>query len=357
LASQQTPGAFAFGLRLLALDSTVEDVADTPANAAFFGRLTPGKTASAYRQARCLYVAEVGTHAIVDAILAPCQASERTLAKGVLRSVTSDMLVLLDRGLFASWLVAAIGAGGGHVLARLEANWFSTPSQVLADGSYLVHLPAGSQTGLKQPLTLRIIEYRLDPALADELSQLAHSPTARCSDPRQVHPLVTTLLDPQHAPALDLICLYHERWEIESSIDEMKTHQRLASHPLRSKFPTGVLQELYGMLLAHYAVRAFMAASAQEAQLDPDRLSFTHAIHVLHDAARIAPFIPSTHKLRFWHFVLAELRQPSSLLPPRRLRFNRRVIKRLPTAFRRRRPTDKGLHLKRRSFSDLLLIY
>jgi Insertion element 4 transposase N-terminal len=122
IATLQTPGAFAFGLRLMAIDSTLEDVPDTPTNAAFFGRLTAKATASPYPQARCLYLAEVGTHALVDALFAPCRLSEHHLLKGLLRSLIAGMLVLLDRGLFSCANVAAVQATGAQVLARLEAG-------------------------------------------------------------------------------------------------------------------------------------------------------------------------------------------------------------------------------------------
>jgi hypothetical protein len=357
LATPQTPGAFALGLRLMAIDSTLEDVPDTPANAAFFGRLNDEETtASPYPQARCLYLAEVGTHALVDALFAPCRVSEHRLFKGLLRSLQAGMLVLLDRGLFSCANVAAAHATGAEVLARLEAGKLKKPSHVLSDGSYLVELTPKTHPGLSAPLTLRVIEYRLDPALAQQLLGLARSRNSSPADPRQVHRLVTTLLDPKLAPAKTLILLYHERWEIEECIDETRTHQRLSALPLRSRSPLGVLQELYGLVLAHYAVRFCMASAAAQADLDPDRLSFTHALHVLDDVLVLWPLVQPQARSCFWQHVLAELRQPSTLLPPRRLRFNPRVLKRSQGKCRRKRPTDHGISLKHHTFSDILLI-
>jgi hypothetical protein len=354
LASEQTPGAFAFGLRLMAIDSTLEDVADTPANAAFFGRLHDDATASPYPQARCLYLAEVGTHALVDALFAPCRISEHQLFKGLRRSLQAGMLVLLDRGLFSGPIFAALRACGAHGLARLEAGMLTKPTQVLSDGSYLVQLTPKGSPGLQASLTLRVIEYRLDPTVAQALAGQTRSRNSRRADPRAVHRLVTTLLDPAQAPAKALILLYHERWEIEVCIDETRTHQRLAERPLRSRTPLGVLQELYGLVLAHDAIRLLMATSAAQAGLDPDRLSFTHALHVLEDALVLLPLVPSSARPCFWQQVLAELRQSSTLLPPRRLRFNPRVLKRGQRKFRRKRSHHHGLSLKHRSFSDIL---
>lgn len=356
LASPQTPGAFAFGRRLMAIDSTLEDVPDTQANAAFFGRVASGPSASPFPQVRCLYLAEAGTHALINALFAPCRVSEHRLFKGLLRSIVADMLILLDRGLFSGAVFEALRARGAHGLARLEAGLLTTPLRRLSDGSYLVQLTPATCQGLQAPLTVRVIEYSLEPKTAQRLAQLAQSRNSRPADPTALHRLVTTLLDPQEAPAKDLIVLYHERWEVELTIDETRTHQRLAAHPLRSQTPLGVLQELYGLQLAHYAVRSLMATSAAQANLDPDRLSFTHAIHVLHDAIALLPLVPTPARPAVFQQVLAELRQPSSLLPPRRLRFNPRVLKRSQTKFRRKRSTDQGFHLKHRSFADILLI-
>lgn len=356
LASAQTRGAFAFGLRLMALDSTLEDVPDTPANAAFFGRLASGPSASPFPQVRCLYLAEAGTHALIHALFAPCRVSEHRLFTGLLRSITADMLVLLDRGLFSGAICEALRARGAHMLARLEAGMLTKPLRVLSDGSYLAQLVPASCQGLQAALTVRVIEYHLQPQTAQCLAQLAQSRNSRPSDPTAVHRLVTTLLDPLEAPAQDLILLYHERWEVELTIDETRTHQRLVAHPLRSKTPLGVLQELYGVQLAHYAVRCLMATSAMQADLDPDRLSFTHAIHVLHDALPLLSLVPPPTRPVVFQHVLAELRLPTTLLPPRRLRFNPRVLKRSQTRFRRKRPQDQGFHLKHRSFADILLI-
>lgn len=355
LATPQTPGAYRCGLRLMAIDSTLEDIADTPANAAFFGRIASGASASSFPQARCLYLAEVGTHAIVDAVMAPCRVSEHRLLPALLRSVQADMLVLLDRGLFSGPVLAALRRLGAQGLARLEAGMLTKPLRRLCDGSYLVELLPATSRGLREPLLLRVIEYSLDHQVAGQMKQLAQSTTSRPCDPTQVHRLVTTLLDPERYPAHELILCYHERWEIELCVDEIKTHLRLSPHPLRSRTPLGVLQELYGLLLLHYAVRSFMATSAAQADLDPDRLSFTHAVHVLGDALLLAPLVPAPAQPRFWQQVLADLRDPDMLLPARRLRFNPRVLKH-SSHFRHKRSTDQGFHLKHRSFADILLI-
>ena len=352
LATQETKGAFALGLRLMAVDSTLDEVAETAANALHFGRLTAGKSQSPFPQVRCLYLAEVGTHAIVDAVLARCKASEQALANVIVRSLEASMLVLPDRNFASlSWL-ASVRQRGAHALSRLSAGRLTQRKATLLDGSYLVSVRPKGQA----PLTLRVIEYRLHPLLAEDLATL---PTSRTCDPAQpsaVHRLVTTLLDPQQAPALELICLYHERWEIELLIDEIKTHQRLSSQPLRSKSPELVYQELYGLLLAHYAVRTWMHQSALQAQLDPDRLSWTHALHVLDTACYEFAIVASHDLPRLHQRLLADLREPKTLLPPRRLRFCPRVVKRAFSSFHRKRCWHQSFFFKDSSFRDILLI-
>ncbi len=316
LASAATKGAFALGLRLMAIDGTLDEVADTPANVLHFGRLASGKSQSPFPQVRCLYLAEVGTHAIIDAVFARCKASEQALCWSILRSIESTMLVMSDR------------------------NFLSVTVR-----------PKGQAA-----LTLRVIEYRLHPLVAQDLALLPTSRTCDPTDPAALHRLVTTLLDPAQAPALELISLYHERWEIELVIDEIKTHQRLSAQPLRSKSPELLYQELYGLLLAHYAVRAWMHQSALQADLDPDRLSFSHALHVLDTACYEFAIVQASALPRLQARLLADLRDPKTLLPPRRLRFCPRVVKRAFSSFHRKQRWHQSFYWKGSSFRDILLI-
>jgi Transposase DDE domain len=304
---------------------------------------------------RCLYLAEVGTHAIVDAVFVPCRVAEQRLAPVVLsRSVQADMLVLMDRGVVsAAVLNALVHQQQAQALARLKAGQFTQAEQVLSDGSYLVTLhPLGLPA-----VQVRVIEYRIEPSTAARLAQFPSSQTANHADPGQLHRLVTTLLDPQQAPAIELILYYHERWEIEACIDEQKTHLRLSGQPMRSKEPGLVRQELYGLLLAHYSVRWWMHLSAREADLDPDRLSFTHAVEVLDTACYEFALLARQEVPRLQERLLTDLREPATLLPPRRLRFYPRVVKRAYSSFHRKRPGQQGFTLKKQSFRDILLIY
>jgi hypothetical protein len=365
-ATTQTPGAFAFGLRLMGIDGTQIAVADTPEN-----RAGLGNQSTTFPRLQALLLVEIGTHAIVDAIPATCQVGESRLVKGLLRSIEAGMLVLWDRGFFCFRHLAAFTQRGAHVLGRLSSlDLAARHGQCLSDGSVLLTLTRKDDPSLIKPLTVRVISYRLQPQVADALQQVTPSHSQHGSgstNPKvqEVHRLVTTLLDPQQYPALDLCVLYHERWEVELVIDEIKEHQRIAQRPLVSKHLCGLWQEVYALLLAHYALRWVMGQAATQAEIDPDRLSFTHSIALLTDALFLAPVLSAQQQQHLGRRLARELTQADWLLPPRRLRFNSRVIKHPRARFQFKLPrhvflTPKDfsalLTLPAPSFRDLLLI-
>lgn len=362
LAQPDTPGAFAFGLRLMALDGTLDDVADTPANATYFGRHCSGKTQSPFPQVRCVYLAEAGTHAIIDVMIAPCGTSEQCLAWGLLRSVQAGMLVMTDRHFVSVCFLRALVERGPHYLGRLPQNVFLHKQHILKDGSYLVTLLPKDYPGLQKALTLRIIEYTIEEKVAARLEQVTPSRAASHSgstnpEMGKVHRIATTLLDPELYPARELCGLYHERWEIELAIDEIKDHQRLSSQPLRSKLPLLVLQELYALLLAHYAVRTLALEAAQTKGVDPDRVSFTESIRVLKSGLNLSPLLTPESSERTLRRLHAELVNRHHLLPPRRLRFNCRVVKHICTRFRVKKPEHTSVKLPcPTKFADLLVM-
>lgn len=208
---------------------------------------------------------------------------------------------------------------------------------------------------------MRIIEYRLDPQVAEQLEQITPSrmnSNSSATNPQghHVHRLLTTLLDVDVAPAKALIQCYHERWEVEEAIDETRNQQPISQQPLRSRSPTLVMQELYALLLAHHLVRRLMVQAAQTQQLDPDRISFTASIQVLGEAIVHSTLIAAHQLLRLLHRVYADLTTKGALVAPRRLRFNCRVVKHLCTRFRRKRPEHHNLTFKHTFFLDLLRI-
>jgi hypothetical protein len=324
LATPDTPGAYLFGRRLMAIDGTTEDVPDTPENVAAFGRHHNHRGPAAFPQIRAVYLAECGTHAIVDAGFWPVHTSERKGAFRMLRSVEAGMLVMVDAGLYEYELVRAIVQRESDVLARLPGHVRAKPVQPLADGSYLARIHPFEYRRRKhgEHLMVRVIEYTFDDPGRPGYGER--------------HRLVTTLVDPEACPALDLICAYHERWEIEVAIDEIDTHQRLLDRPLRSQKPVGVIQELYGLLIAHYAVRYLMHEAATQVGEDPDRISFTQALQVLQDAIPEFEMTATEHLPQLYARLLADM--ADELLPVRRDRINPRVVKRKMSNFKLKRP-------------------
>jgi hypothetical protein len=269
LATEATRGAWYRGLRLVAMDGATLDVPDTTENDEYFGRPGSGRGEGkgAFPQIRLVGVAECGTHALFAAALGPYSTPERALATQVLPEVGPGMLLMADRG-FTSHELWQTAAGAGADLLWRATNVFSLPVlQELSDGSYRSHLIRKD----REPITVRVIEYTIDDGRAPE---------------DEHYRLVTTLLDPMQAPALELAELYAQRWEFETALDELKTHQRGAKVVLRSKSPDGVQQEVWGFLLVHWAIRELMHTAALDGDVDPDRVSF---IRTLRLARRTVP--------------------------------------------------------------------
>ena len=267
LARPGAPGAWYRGWRLMAVDGSTMDVADEAVNAEFFGYPAASRGQSAFPQARVLGLVECGTHAVVAASIAPYGRSEVAMATQWLAAkLDSDMLVMADRNFYSFKLWQAAGASGAALLWRVKSNLGLPVQKELADGSYLSTVYDSEDRSRRDGRQVRVIDY----TLADSATPVEAS-----------YRLVTNLLDPQAAPAPELAALYHERWEVESVFDEFKTHMRSTSTVLRSKTPELVEQELWGLLLAHFAVRQLMEQAAWQRAIDPDRLSFTHALRVI----------------------------------------------------------------------------
>src|ERR1700694_2353348 len=310
--------AFFRRYRLMAIDGTLFNTPETEANVLAFGRSSNQYGPGAYPQVRCVLLAECGSHGVVGLEMGRYDVSEVHGAHRLLEQVGADMLVLVDAGIISGGFVEHVRERRAHVLGALEAGaWEHLDQQRrLADGSVLAWVPPTRKGQAQYPvhrgMWVRIISYRI----TDE----------RLGEKDKVYRLVTTLLNPRVAPALTLIELYHERWEVELVIDEIKTHQRVQRKVLRSKTPQGVYQELYGLFLAHYAVRALMAQAAIEGELDPDRLSFSEGLFQLTEMIDLAltldPEEATEPLLARLHHKMARI-----VLPPRRLRINRREVK------------------------------
>jgi hypothetical protein len=321
LATPTTPGAFLFGLRLVALDGWNEEIPDTPANERAFGRPSGSHGPGAYPQILVTGLVECGTHATLDAIVGHCHSSAPAAARRLLRRVTAGMLLLVDAGLCHVALILRAHAQGAHVLGRIGTNLVLPPVRGLSDGSYLARLydAAPTRRGKATPwIMIRVIVYTLD-----DPDRPGSGETRR---------LLTTLLDPVAYPARDLILAYHERWEIELTVDEIDTHQRLPARPLRSKTPVGVVQEVYGLLVAHYLVRTVMYEAASEAGMDPDRLSFVRALGLILTVIPLAQLLDETTRETLYRQLLHDLRRAP--LPPRELRHCPRMVKRRNAKYR-----------------------
>jgi hypothetical protein len=270
LGTDAMPGVWLAGRRLVAVDGCCLDVADTSVNAEFFGRpgVNKGEQA-AFPQARVVALAECGTHAIFAAQVGPYTQSEATLTGALLDRLEPGMLVLADRGFFSYALWRKAIGTGADLLWRIRTDPAGPKPQHLRDlqdGSWLAHLRRATPAAARrqEPILVRVIDYRIEDGRENTTG----------------YRLFTTILDPATATAAELAAAYTQRWEIELAFDELKTHQRGPRSVLRSKSPDLALQEIWGHLCCHYAIRSLMTQAAGHAGHDPDRVSFVAALRI-----------------------------------------------------------------------------
>jgi hypothetical protein len=278
IAVRATKGAWYRGWRLVSLDGSTLDVADEKGNDKAFGRPGASRGTSAYPQIRFVSLVENGTHVLFGSQMADYATSEIALAKTVLSRLGKGMLCLADRNFFGFQMWNQAAATGAGLLWRIKKNMRLPCEKRLPDGSYLSRIYASQKDQRRRTkgVLVRVIEYRLEGVEGAE----------------PMYRLVTTILDHEPAPAAELAALYHQRWEIETAFDELKTHLRGARIILRSKTPDLVRQEFYGLLMAHFAVRGLMHEAALSADEDPDRLSFLHAVRVVRRKMAVFGAIP-----------------------------------------------------------------
>jgi Insertion element 4 transposase N-terminal/Transposase DDE domain len=280
IAIKSTKGAWYRGWHLVSLDGSTLDVADEKENETAFGRPAASRGSSAFPQLRFVSLVENGTHVLFGTRMAGENTGEITLAKEVLGSLRNGMLCLADRNFFGFELWNQARSTGADLLWRIKKNLRLPCEKRLPDGSYLsrVYASPKDQRHGRNGVVVRVIEYRLEGVPGAE----------------PIYRLLTTILDHEAAPATELAALYHERWEIETALDELKTHLRGSRIVLRSKTPDLVRQEFYGLMMAHFAVRGLMHEAALKANEDPDKLSFVHAVRVVRrKIARFASIPPS----------------------------------------------------------------
>jgi len=267
IAEKRTKGAWFRQWRLVSLDGSTLDVADTVENDEAFGRPGASRGSSAFPKIRFVALLENGTHVLWAAHMDQYATDELTLAERVIPSLRQGMLCMADRFFpsYKLWRMAA--KTGADLLWRTRQNARLDVEKRLPDGSYLsrIYASTSDRRNGRNGIVVRVIDYRLKDVEGSE----------------PLYRLITTILDHEQGPAQELAALYHERWEIETALDELKTHLRGAQIVLRSKTPELVRQEFFGLLMAHFAIRGLMHEAALKADEDPDRLSFLHAVHVV----------------------------------------------------------------------------
>jgi len=344
LATPETPGAFYRGLRLMAFDGSVYDVPDSPANASF-GRSSGGRGEGAFPQVRKVSLVELGTHIETAMVIGGWHDSEQELHRQLWGDLPDDALLLEDRGFFSYEDWKALNSRV-KLLVRVKSNMVLKPIQQLSDGSYLAKIYPNSYDRNKDRngIVVRILEYTLnDPQRTGQ---------------GETHRLMTNLLDETEYPAMELIVLYHERWEEELVFDEQKTHQdpRRAEKPaqLRSETPEGVRQEMYALSLGHFIVRALMLEAAQPAGWDVDRLSFTGCFRILQCRLPECDSRTAASFAQWYAALLAELRQEA--IGARRNRVNPRVIKRKMSKWQKKRPHHRPCPPMTKRFEDCVVM-
>ena len=334
LATAATRGATYRGMPLRAMDGDDYTVPDTPANAAAFGRrhTTRGgrRVPGGYPEVHVNRLIEVGTRLTIEAVVKPCGTSDHASAPALLARCAAGDLALWDCGFHSYALLAQAVRQGTFALAPVPSHAVLAATEVLPDGSRLAEVYPSSAHRRRDEagVVVRVIEYTFD-----DPGRPGHG---------ERHRLTTTLLDAERFPADELVVPYHERWEIEIANDEITTHQLArrstgaGGAELRSRTPRGVVQEVYGVLPAHNAVRALMHEAALRVEVDPRRLGFMHAVRVVRDVVPIMRGATAELLPRLYDAMIRQIGQ--GVLPPRDGRIHPRVIKVKMSKWPKKRP-------------------
>ena len=275
------PSAFYRGLRLVAFDGSTFELADDPQIEEVFGRPGGRQGPAGYPQARCVVLAECASHAILGANLGEYGSGEWALCRPLLANLRPGMLCMADRGFngFEHWEQAR--ATGAHLLWRCAVSRNLPVEKTLSDGSYLSTIrPSGVSVAeaKARAITVRVIDYTLP----------------KLPDGQPHYRLITTLLDEEAAPAMELAELYHRRWEMEAIFDELKTHLLQSRRVLRSRTPELVRQEFFGWVLMHYTVRWLLHQGAARHRIPHEDLSFTGHVQMLRQQQPLSGAFPPT---------------------------------------------------------------
>ncbi len=340
LCSEETPDSFYAGRRLVAVDGFVLNLPDSEDNRRTFGRPTNGTSVGAFPQARIVALCEVGSHVFFNYLAKPIRCGEATMAQHVYRGLPEKSLLLFDIGFCSYKLMKQVIDQHSDFLGRAKANRCFVKMQVLSDGSYLSKIYGNDYDRLhdRNGTVVRVIEYTID-----DPERVGNG---------EVHRLITTLVDEKAHPAEALISLYHERWEEELAIDEGKTHLRRLQ-TLRSHHPAGVIQEINGLLIAHFIIRKLSFEAATKAGISPRRISFTGTLNVLR--ARLPEAPRSRHLIESWYDSLLE-EISLEVLEKRRNRINPRVIKRPQSKWPKKQEKDRNLPPLKHTFEETVRV-
>ena len=250
--------------RVVSVDGTTLCTLDTPENDERFGRPPASRGRSAWPQLRLVALLENGTRVMFAAALDAYRVAETTLVRRIVNRLEDGMLCLADRGIYSYSLWTTAAATGAELLWRVQKGIRLPEGQRLADGSYLSEIRPPGRGRKRDSIVVRVISF-----------------TIKLKDHSERYRLITTILDPLQAPALELAHLYAARWTIETAFRELKVRQRDRSLVLRSQLPDLVEQDVYGLLLAYFGVRQIMYQAARQDGVEPAELSFPHALHVI----------------------------------------------------------------------------
>lgn len=327
------------GMRLIGVDGFTLDLFDSPENRRKFGRPKNGRTYGAFPQARCVALCELGTHVIWKTAIGKYREGELTLFSRLFQYLAKDMLVLMDRNFLSFQVASTVINRKAQFLIRCKSNRNLPVLKRLQDGSYLSRIYSNQcdQRKDRNGIDVRVIEYTLD-------------------DPGRVgcgelHRLVTSLLDDEAYPAEELIVLYHERWEEELAIDELKTHLRERT-VLRSQRPDGVLQEIYALLISHFIIRRIIFDASQKAGVEPTRISFTATFKIFQSKLAEVTSVGSVE--RWYELIVAEVAQ--EVLAPRTGRINPRVRKKTTSAWPRKRDKHRKPKQPKTLFDESIVL-
>jgi hypothetical protein len=282
IAETRTKGSWYREWRLVSLDGSTLDVADTQENREAYGYPGASRGKSAFPQIRFVSFVENGTHVLFGSRMGPYATGETTLTKSIIQNLAPGMLCLADRNFPGYELWKQTQATGADLVWRGKKNLRLPCLKRFSDDSYLSAIYPSQRDKRKKTngIEVRVIDYVLEGV----------------PDAEPFYRLLTTILDSEKAPAHELAALFHERWEIETALDELKTHLRGSQIVLRSKTPALVKQEFYGLMLAHFAIRGLMHEAALKDDADPDTISFTHTIRVIRRKLPLFVFFPPSGK-------------------------------------------------------------